>query len=176
MVVFDVLIVLFLVVLVLKGYNRGFMRTFGSIFTAALGIGVALRKAYAVAPALNGLLHNETVARVMSFLFLLLLFWLALRLCRKLLTKLVDWSRLLDFDQYAGGILGLCRGVALVWAALALCLTLVPSSYRFIEQSPASVRILTIGENIIGNSFQPDEPEPSADEAARDGTYEDIDP
>jgi uncharacterized membrane protein required for colicin V production len=146
----DLLIILFLIVLVVWGYSTGFMRSLGSILSAALGIWLVLRKSDALVPVVNSLLHNTPAARVMSFLFLLTLFWLVLRLARSLLTKLVDWCRLVDLDQYLGGLLGFCRGIALVWAVLAGCLTIAPSSVRLIERSNASQRILTLGERLAG--------------------------
>lgn len=143
----DLLIVLFLAVLVAKGYSTGFMHSLGSIASAALGIWLALRKCDPLAMVLDGLLHNVAAARVISFVFLLLLFWLALRGARRLLYKLVDWQALPEFDHYVGGLFGLCRGVALVWVLLAGCLAIFPSSVRFIERSNASLRILSLGES-----------------------------
>lgn len=143
----DLLVVLLLAALVARGYSTGFMRSLGSIASAALGIWLALRKCEPIATALDGLLHNTAAARVIGFLFLLFLFWLALRGARRLLAKLVDWQNLPEFDHYVGGLFGLCRGVALVWAVLAICLTLFPSSVKLIERSNASLRILSLGEN-----------------------------
>ena len=145
--VIDLLIAVILLVLMARGYSTGFMRSLGSVASAALGIWLAIRKCDPLASALSGLLHNAAVARSVSVLLLVLLFWLALRGARRLLTKLVDWQNLPEFDHYIGGLFGLCRGVALVWVLLALSLAVFPGSVRFIGHSNASLRILALGEN-----------------------------
>ena len=146
--VIDLLIAVILLLLMAKGYSTGFMRSLGSVASAALGIWLAIRKCDPLATALSGLLHNAAVARTVSVLLLVFVFWLALRGARMLLTKLVDWQRLPEFDHYVGGLFGLCRGVALVWVLLALSLAVFPASVKFIGHSNASLRILALGENV----------------------------
>jgi uncharacterized membrane protein required for colicin V production len=98
---------------------------------------------------LNGYIQNEVVCRVTSFLVILLAIWLATRLCRRLLAKLVDWRSIPDLDRYVGGILGLAKGTALVWLILAAGLITFPQSVRVVEHSKASMRILSLADRFI---------------------------
>ncbi|MEO0078320.1 MAG: CvpA family protein, partial [candidate division WOR-3 bacterium] len=115
----DIVILLFLALTSAYGYGQGLMRGLGSIASAILGIWLALRRVELLATVLDPIIKNPRVSAVVAFLTLLLLFWIALRIGRMMLTKLVDWARLTDLDRYAGGLLGFARGVTVVWLLLA---------------------------------------------------------
>jgi uncharacterized membrane protein required for colicin V production len=147
--IIDVVVVLLLVGFAVHGYGEGFFRGLSSLVTPILGIVIAFRTCETPAALLGSYIHNEAVCRVASFLAILLLVWLTMRFCRKLLGKLVDWRGMPDLDRFTGGILGLVKGTAMVWLVLAASLIVVPSSVRVIERSPASMRLLTLVERLI---------------------------
>ncbi|MEO0078108.1 MAG: hypothetical protein ABIK86_03805, partial [candidate division WOR-3 bacterium] len=59
-----------------------------------------------------------------------------------------------DLDRYAGGLLGFARGVTVVWLLLAAALAVFPSSVRYISSSPASMRILRLGEKLAASDLE----------------------
>jgi uncharacterized membrane protein required for colicin V production len=142
----DVLILVLLGFSVLYGYGQGFMRGLTSLISPILGIWLALRRCGSFAPVLDQFVHNYRVSVVIAFLAILAFTWLALRFARAVLLKLVDWPNLAELDQYFGGLLGLAKGVTLIWVMLALSLTALPVSVRVIAHSSASMRILAMGE------------------------------
>jgi membrane protein required for colicin V production len=144
----DIAILLFVVLAAACGYSQGFMRGLGSLASAVLGIWLALRRADVLARLIDPLTNNPRVSVVLAFLVLLVLFWLTLRAARILLNRLVDWTRLAELDSYAGGLLGLARGVTVVWLLLAAALAVFPASVAHISNSVASMRILRLGEKL----------------------------
>ncbi len=149
--VMDIGLVGIIILFALHGFGQGFMRGLTSLVAPLLGIWLALRHCDALAALIDPLIHNQTVSVVASFLLILAGIWLAIRLARRLLAKLVDWSRCWELDQFLGGVLGLAKGTALIWLLLALSLTIFPQSVRVIEKSKASVRLLSIGEKLGGD-------------------------
>jgi uncharacterized membrane protein required for colicin V production len=147
--IIDVVVVLLLVGFAVHGYGQGFFRGLSSLVTPILGIVIAFRKCETPAVLLGSYIHNEAVCRVASFLAILLIVWLTMRLCRKLLSRLVDWRGMPDLDRFTGGILGLAKGTAMVWLLLAASLIVLPSSVRVIERSQASMRVLSLVERLI---------------------------
>ena len=147
--VVDIIVVGLILGLALSGYRSGFFGGLDPVVTLMLGVTLALRKCTLVASWLTPLLHNDAAARVAGFLLILASVWLAMRLCRSLLAKLVDWRGLQDLDHYFGAVLGLAKGTALVWLVLSASLIVYPASVRFIEHSRASMRVLGVGERII---------------------------
>ncbi len=147
--VIDVVVVMLILGFAVYGYEQGFFRGLGSLVTPILGIIIAFRKCEIPAVLLSRYIHNDAVCRVAGFLAILLAVWVVMRICRKLLSRLVDWRSIPDLDRFIGGILGLAKGVALVWLVLAAGLIVLPQSVRVIEHSHASVRILSLAERII---------------------------
>jgi membrane protein required for colicin V production len=147
--IINVVVVLLLAGFVVHGYGQGFFRGLSSLVTPILGIVIAFRKCDTLAVPLGSYIHNEAVCRVASFLVILFAVWLAMRLSRKLLSKLVDWQGMPGLDRFSGGILGLAKGTAMVWLLLAASLIVLPSSVRVIERSQASMRVLSLVERII---------------------------
>ncbi len=147
--IIDVVVVLLLVGFAVHGYSHGFFRGLSSLVTPILGIVIAFRKCETLAVPLGSYIHNEAVCRVASFLAILFMVWIVMRIGRKLLSKLVDWRGMPDLDRFTGGILGLAKGTAMVWLMLAACLIVLPSSVRVIGRSPASMRVLALVERLI---------------------------
>lgn len=133
------------------GYSRGLLQGLESLVTPVAGIWFALRRcddlAAHLVPAIGDLLYARIIALVLIWLGLILVCQFA----RRLLVKLVDWSRCCDLEQYLGGLLGLARGMAFVWFVLAVTLTAFPPSVRLVERSRASVRLLALGERLSGS-------------------------
>ncbi len=150
----DIVILLFLALTSAYGYGQGFLRGLGSVASAILGIWLALRRVDLLAAVLDPLIKSPRVSAVVAFLVLLVLFWVALRVGRTMLTKLLDWARLHDLDSYAGGLLGFARGVTVVWLLLAAALAVFPSSVRYISSSAASMRILRLGEKLTATDLE----------------------
>lgn len=148
--IIDAIVLLVLGVSVMIGYGQGFLRGLTSLVSPVLGIWFALNKCDLLAVHIDRIFHDYTFALVLGFILILSGVWLGLRLVRRLLLKLVDWTRCADLDQFLGAFLGFARGIALVWLLLALSLTAFPQSVRLIEHSAASIRVLSFGERLGG--------------------------
>jgi uncharacterized membrane protein required for colicin V production len=144
----DALIIVLLVLFTIHGYARGFLNGLTSLVTPLLGIGLALRYCDGPALLIDRLFHNYHASAVAAFMLILVLFWLSLVGARFLLRKLIDWSSMLELDQFIGGLLGFAKGFATVWLFLALCLTLYPPAVHLLDRSTASVRILSVAEGL----------------------------
>ncbi|HDQ99576.1 MAG TPA: CvpA family protein [candidate division WOR-3 bacterium] len=151
----DIAVVLTLVAFTVFGYSRGLLQGLGSLATPVLGVWLALRRAGELAAGLEPLVGDPTAARVAGFVLILLGALAVFQAGRRLLAKLVDWSRCCDLDQYLGGLLGLAKGASFAWLALALALTAYPPSVRLVERSRASVRLLALGERLSGGYLPP---------------------
>ena len=147
----DILILAVIITFALVGYSNGLLRGLTSLVSPVLGIWLALRHCDALAALIEPIVKNPTTASIIGFLSILFVVWLALHLVHKFLLRLVDWERCLELDHFLGGMLGLAKGVALLWLLLALGLTAFPRSVDYIEDSQASVRLLAIGERLGGD-------------------------
>jgi uncharacterized membrane protein required for colicin V production len=144
----DLIIVFSVGLFALRGYGHGFRRGLSSFLSLVFCVWLALRKYSAVTPLFDDIVRNPRVAAFLAFALVFIGAWLALGWARKMLPKLVDWSRILDLDQFLGGVFGLAKGMALVWCLLAICLSVFPSSVRLVERSNASMRLLSLGERL----------------------------
>ena len=151
--ILDIAILLTIVLFAAAGYSKGLIKGLSSLISPVLGVWLALRKSSSLAALFDPFISNHTASLVISFVLIFLALWLALRLARNLLMKLVDWPRCGDLDQFLGGLLGLTKGIALVGVLLAVGLSVFPFSVRFIENSRASLRLLSLGERISGGFY-----------------------
>lgn len=115
----------------------------------SLGLVIGLRNYTVVSPVFDRLLHNYPASALFAFLLLAGATWLGLRFVRKVLVKLVDWSRLEYLDIFLGGIFGLTKGLAVVWLGLTTLLVIFPQSASVLGRSPASVRVLALAERVV---------------------------
>jgi len=133
----------------ISGFVSGLVRNICSLGVPVLGIWMGFRKCDVIAPVIDRLVHNYQLSAGLAFFMIVSMVWLGLRGTRKLLLKLWDWGQLTDLDQFLGGLFGLAKGFALVWVALAACLTVFPPSIRLIQTSQASVQVLALAEQLM---------------------------
>jgi len=153
--VVDIGVLVLLVGFTVYGYASGLVRGLNALAVPVLGIWLGFRNYPAIAPMVDEVVRYYPASAVISFFLVLGLAWLALRLGRNLLFKLVDWRRLSDLDSFLGGVFGLVKGVAVVGVALAVLVAVFPPCRQFIRRSQASARILELTEEVTGRRITP---------------------
>ncbi|NPV14171.1 CvpA family protein [candidate division WOR-3 bacterium] len=145
----DVIIILFILGFMVSGYYSGLIRRFCSLLFPSLGLLIGLRNQTVVSPAFDRFLHNYPASAFFAFLVLVAATWLGLRFVRRVLLKLLDWSRLEYLDIFLGGIFGLAKGLAVVWLGLAFTLVVFPPSVRVFSRSSAAMRVLALADKVL---------------------------
>lgn len=114
MALFDVVIVSIVLVSVLIGVFRGFIKELLSISTWALSLLVAYRFSGALSDHLVELIGNDQVRRVAAFLLLFVTSFAGLGLAAYFIKRLFDAINLSSTDRALGGVFGLLRGLVVV--------------------------------------------------------------
>ncbi|MEO0085575.1 MAG: CvpA family protein [candidate division WOR-3 bacterium] len=151
----DILILVLLVGFTVYGYASGLVRSLNALALPVLGVWLGFRHYPALAPVLDQGFHCHPFSSLVSFLIIIGMTWLGLRVVHRLLLKLVDWRRLEDVDSFLGGVFGLAKGLAIVSVVVAVVVAVVPSGRRLVRRSAASARILDLTENIVGRRIEP---------------------
>lgn len=135
MTVFDAGIIAIIIFFVARGSWIGIIRQLVSIATIILGFAVAGRYAGQTVAFLAPAISSPRVAFILTYILLLLLTYVGLRLLGFGLRKVLQISFLTWFDRLAGGILGFAKGALLSILIFMLLAGLSTAMTPILQQS-----------------------------------------
>lgn len=142
--VIDAGIVVIMVAAAVRGYCLGLTRGAASLATLAVSVLLALQCSDDLARLF---LSNSDVppgSVIFCFLLILAAEWSALFGMQKWLGRALDSLNDCWLDQFAGGVGGLCLGIAGAWLGVAVVVGAFPQTLPVIERSTASMRLLAV--------------------------------
>ena len=118
-----------LVVLIASGiisFTRGFAKEFLSLFLWIAAFIAAISLEFLATPKINEFIGNEEISKIISYIFVFVIFIFVGGIVIKFISKLIKWSGASGFDRFLGVLFGLIRGLIVLFAIFLL----LPSSLK----------------------------------------------
>ena len=118
-----------LVVLIASGiisFTRGFTKEFLSLFLWIAAFIAAISLEFLATPKINEFIGNEEISKIISYIFVFVIFIFVGGIIIKFISKLIKWSGASGFDRFLGVLFGLIRGLIVLFAIFLL----LPSSLK----------------------------------------------
>ena len=118
-----------LVVLIASGiisFTRGFTKEFLSLFLWVSAFIAAISLEFLATPRINEFIGNEEISKIISYIFVFVVFIFVGGIVIKFISKLIKWSGASGFDRFLGVLFGLIRGLIVLFAIFLL----LPSSLK----------------------------------------------
>ena len=118
-----------LVVLIASGiisFTRGFTKEFLSLFLWIAAFIAAISLEFLATPKINEFIGNEEISKIISYIFVFVVFIFVGGIVIKFISKLIKWSGASGFDRFLGVMFGLIRGLIVLFAIFLL----LPSSLK----------------------------------------------
>tara|TARA_Y100000994_G_scaffold223502_1_gene204454 strand:+ start:700 stop:1284 length:585 start_codon:yes stop_codon:yes gene_type:complete len=118
-----------LVVLIASGiisFTRGFTKEFLSLFLWVAAFIAAISLEFLATPRINEFIGNEEISKIISYIFVFVVFIFVGGIVIKFISKLIKWSGASGFDRFLGVLFGLIRGLIVLFVIFLL----LPSSLK----------------------------------------------
>ena len=118
-----------LVVLIASGiisFTRGFTKEFLSLFLWDSAFIAAISLEFLATPRINEFIGNEEICKIISYIFVFVIFIFVGGIVIKFISKLIKWSGASGFDRFLGVLFGLIRGLIVLFVIFLL----LPSSLK----------------------------------------------
>ena len=118
-----------LVVLIASGiisFTRGFTKEFLSLFLWVAAFIAAIILEFLATPRINEFIGNEEISKIISYIFVFVVFIFVGGIVIKFISKLIKWSGASGFDRFLGVLFGLIRGLIVLFVIFLL----LPSSLK----------------------------------------------
>jgi len=118
-----------LVVLIASGiisFTRGFTKEFLSLFLWIAAFIAAISLEFLATPRINEFIGNEEISKIISYIFVFVIFIFVGGIVIKFISKLIKWSGASGFDRFLGVLFGLIRGLIVLFVIFLL----LPSSLK----------------------------------------------
>ena len=118
-----------LVVLIASGiisFTRGFTKEFLSLFLWVAAFIAAISLEFLATPRINEFIGNEEISKIISYIFVFVIFIFVGGIVIKFISKLIKWSGASGFDRFLGVVFGLIRGLIVLFVIFLL----LPSSLK----------------------------------------------
>ena len=118
-----------LVVLIASGiisFTRGFTKEFLSLFLWIAAFIAAISLEFLATPKINEFIGNEEISKIVSYIFVFVIFIFVGGIVIKFISKLIKWSGASGFDRFLGVLFGLIRGLIVLFVIFLL----LPSSLK----------------------------------------------
>ena len=118
-----------LVVLIASGiisFTRGFTKEFLSLFLWIAAFIAAISLEFLATPKINEFIGNEEISKIISYIFVFVVFIFVGGIVIKFISKLIKWSGASGFDRFLGVLFGLIRGLIVLFVIFLL----LPSSLK----------------------------------------------
>ncbi len=162
-----------LVVLIASGiisFTRGFTKEFLSLFLWIAAFIAAISLEFLATPKINEFIGNEEISKIISYIFVFVIFIFVGGIVIKFISKLIKWSGASGFDRFLGVLFGLIRGLIVLFAIFLLLPSslkttdlisnskITPIIQKYAPQIEAYFRNLIDNRNIIEETLESIEP------------------
>ncbi len=162
-----------LVVLIASGiisFTRGFTKEFLSLFLWVAAFIAAISLEFLATPKINEFIGNEEISKIISYIFVFVIFIFVGGIVIKFISKLIKWSGASGFDRFLGVLFGLIRGLIVLFAIFLLLPSslkttdlisnskITPIIQKYAPQIEAYFRDLIDNRNIVEKTLESIEP------------------
>ena len=162
-----------LVVLIASGiisFTRGFTKEFLSLFLWIAAFIAAISLEFLATPKINEFIGNEEISKIISYIFVFVIFIFVGGIIIKFISKLIKWSGASGFDRFLGVLFGLIRGLIVLFAIFLLLPSslkttdlisnskITPIIQKYAPQIEAYFRDLIDNRNIVEETLESIEP------------------
>ncbi len=162
-----------LVVLIASGiisFTRGFTKEFLSLFLWIAAFIAAISLEFLATPKINEFIGNEEISKIISYIFVFVIFIFVGGIVIKFISKLIKWSGASGFDRFLGVLFGLIRGLIVLFAIFLLLPSslkttdlisnskITPIIQKYAPQIEAYFRDLIDNRNIVEKTLESIEP------------------
>ena len=112
-----------LIVLIASGiisFARGFTKEFLSLFLWLAAFIAAISLEYLATPKINEFIGNEEISKIISYIFVFVIFIFIGGMIIKFISNLIKWSGASGFDRFLGVFFGLIRGSIVLFVIFLL--------------------------------------------------------
>ena len=162
-----------LVVLIASGiisFTRGFTKEFLSLFLWIAAFIAAISLEFLATPKINEFIGNEEISKIISYIFVFVIFIFVGGIIIKFISTLIKWSGASGFDRFLGVLFGLIRGLIVLFAIFLLLPSslkttdlisnskITPIIQKYAPQIEAYFRDLIDNRNIVEKTLESIEP------------------
>ena len=162
-----------LVVLIASGiisFTRGFTKEFLSLFLWIAAFIAAISLEFLATPKIDEFIGNEEISKIISYIFVFVIFIFVGGIIIKFISKLIKWSGASGFDRFLGVLFGLIRGLIVLFAIFLLLPSslkttdlisnskITPIIQKYAPQIEAYFRDLIDNRNIVEETLESIEP------------------
>ena len=162
-----------LVVLIASGvisFARGFTKEFLSLFLWVAAFIAAISLEFLATPRINEFIGNEEISKIISYIFVFVVFIFVGGIVIKFISKLIKWSGASGFDRFLGVMFGLIRGLIVLFVIFLLLPSslkttdlisnskITPIIQKYAPQIEAYFRDLIDNRNIVEETLESIEP------------------
>ena len=162
-----------LVVLIASGiisFTRGFTKEFLSLFLWVAAFIAAISLEFLATPKINEFIGNEEISKIISYIFVFVIFIFVGGIVIKFISKLIKGSGASGFDRFLGVLFGLIRGLIVLFAIFLLLPSslkttdlisnskITPIIQKYAPQIEAYFRDLIDNRNIVEETLESIEP------------------
>ena len=122
----DWFILVFLIASGIISFTRGFTKEFLSLFLWVSAFIAAISLEFLATPRINEFIGNEEISKIISYIFVFVIFIFVGGIVIKFISKLIKWSGASGFDRFLGVLFGLIRGLIVLFVIFLL----LPSSLK----------------------------------------------
>jgi membrane protein required for colicin V production len=116
----DWFIIIVLIASGLISFSRGFTKEFLSLFLWAAAFIAAISLEHLATPQINEIIGNKEASKIISYIFVFVVFIFVGGLVIKFISKLIKWSGASGFDRFLGVLFGLSRGLIFLFVIFLL--------------------------------------------------------
>ena len=116
----DWFIIIVLIASGLISFSRGFTKEFLSLFLWAAAFIAAISLEHLATPQINEIIGNKEASKIISYIFVFVVFIFVGGLLIKFISKLIKWSGASGFDRFLGVLFGLSRGLIFLFVIFLL--------------------------------------------------------
>ena len=162
-----------LIVLIASGIislSRGFTKEFLSLFLWLAAFVAAISLEYLATPKINEFIGNEEISKIISYIFVFIVFIFLGGIIIKFVSKLIKWSGVSGFDRFLGVIFGLIRGLIVLFVIFLILPSglkttdvinnskITPIIQKYAPQIEAYFRDLIDNRNVVEEALEIIEP------------------
>ena len=116
----DWFIIIVLIASGLISFSRGFTKEFLSLFLWAAAFIAAISLEHLATPQINEIIGNKEASKIISYIFVFIVFIFVGGLVIKFISKLIKWSGASGFDRFLGVLFGISRGLIFLFVIFLL--------------------------------------------------------
>ena len=116
----DWFIIIVLIASGLISFSRGFPKEFLSLFLCAAAFIAAISLEHLATPQINEIIGNKEASKIISYIFVFIVFIFVGGLVIKFISKCIKWSGASGFDRFLGVLFGLSRGLIFLFVIFLL--------------------------------------------------------